>query len=214
MSNRVRLYLCVGVVATALVVWPLSNGARQQPAGERGKDVQGAANLKAAAATKPASRESDMSQSARPILPEEFAVITKRSAFGRAAMAGARATGGPEAGFVFKGVVQADDAFTAFIEDVTAKQILQLGIGQAVARGRIKSIDLDSLEYEIPGDVRQIQVGQNLDGLTPPPPATAPSAPPPRKGAPRGGPPMNMPNGPEMQGAPNAPPTAMPEDQR
>jgi hypothetical protein len=97
---------------------------------------------------------------------------------------------------IFKGVVQAGADFTAFIENEAAKQVIQAVVGDAVARGRIKSIDLDAIVYEVGGDSRRIEVGQNLNGEVVAPPATQPSpAPPPDVQAP--------PGPPDGAGAPN-----------
>jgi hypothetical protein len=129
-------------------------------------------------------------------LPAEFAILQTHNAFAPGTPQGHRPSGGPEALLIFKGVVQAGADFTAFIENEAAKQVIQAVVGDAVARGRIKSIDLDAIVYEVGGDSRRIEVGQNLNGEVVAPPATQPSpAPPPDLQAP--------PGPPDGAGAPN-----------
>jgi len=141
-------------------------------------------------------------------LPAEFAILQTHNAFAPGTAQGHGRSGGPEATLIFKGVVQAGADFTAFIENQAAKQVTQAMVGDAVARGRIKSIDLDAIVYEVGGDSRRIEVGQNLNGEVVAPPATqpSPSAPPPDVQAPAGppdgaGPPNgNPPRSPKRRG--------------
>jgi hypothetical protein len=74
--------------------------------------------------------------------------------------------------------MQSDDRFTAFLQDMSTKQVVQLAAGDAVAHGRIKTVDLDSIEYESTGKSLRVQVGQNLMGqVVPPTPTSKPAAP-------------------------------------
>jgi hypothetical protein len=141
-------------------------------------------------------------------LPAEFALLRTRSPFRSAGSRGGP-VGGPDATLVFKGVVQDGAAFVAFIEDVNAKNVLQVATGDAVGRGKVKSIDLDSIQYEVDGDSHRIQVGQNLNGETvQPTPTSKPSEPTPAAGppgmpsGPRGGRGAMGPNGPMPAGPP------------
>jgi hypothetical protein len=126
------------------------------------------------------------------LLPPEYAILQTQNAFGRGHASKAQhGMGGPEATFVFKGAVQAGEMFTAFVEDVSANRVMQLAIGDSVARGKIKSIDLDTIEYDVSGKSRQIALGQNLNGEavapTSQPSAPAPAAAPgPTDGMPPG----------------------------
>jgi hypothetical protein len=131
------------------------------------------------------------------LLPPEYAILNTRNLFGppHAAPAG---PAGPEAGFVFKGVIQSGSAYTAFIEQVNSKQVMQLSVGDPIARGKIKSIDLDGIEYAVGADSHRITVGQNLMGMDVP--VTAPANPPngngpPGNGGQRGGRGRGGPNG-------------------
>jgi hypothetical protein len=108
-------------------------------------------------------------------LPAEFTILQTHNAFAPGTPQGHRPLGGPEALLIFKGVVGAGADFTAFIENQAARQVIQAVVGDAVARGRIKSIDLDAIVYEVGGNSRRIEVGQNLNGEVVAPPATQPS---------------------------------------
>jgi hypothetical protein len=138
-----------------------------------------------------------------PLLPKEYAFLQTRSPFGSARGPGGKAHGGPEAVFVFKGTVQAGMIFTAFLEDQSDKNVVQAAVGDPVARGRIKSIDLDAIEYETAGNSRRIEVGQNLNGeIVQPTPTSQPSnqsaannAPSEMPGQPGGAPPNQPPQG-------------------
>jgi hypothetical protein len=66
---------------------------------------------------------------------------------------------------VFNGVVEADGAMVAFVEDTGGGQISQYRLGDRIGRGgRITSISLDALEIETDGKRHQVRVGQTLDG--------------------------------------------------
>jgi hypothetical protein len=141
-----------------------------------------------------------------PKLPVEFSILQSRNVFGSPKSHGAaQAPGGPEAGYVLKGVVQAPGGFVAFVEEVAAKQVRQLAAGDVLARGKIKSINIETIEYETDGVAHRIEVGQDLNGQTPPPPPTAPAAAP-QPGADAGaspGPPGSPQPGGSPPGRPN-----------
>ena len=132
-------------------------------------------------------------------LPPDYAVLQSRNPFahgkpgpgGPKGAGGPGAPGGPETLFVLKGVVGAEGQFTAFVEDTTAKRVLELSAGAALGPGKIKSIDVSAIEYESAGTSRRIEVGQDLSGrVVPPTPTSKPAAaqPPPGAGPPPGGP--------------------------
>jgi hypothetical protein len=77
--------------------------------------------------------------------------------------------------------------------------VASVGVGDAIALGHIKSINLDAIEYEgTGGPARRIEVGRNLMGevVAPTPPTSKPSA-----GAPPGaGGPPGQPGGPPQPG--------------
>jgi hypothetical protein len=77
--------------------------------------------------------------------------------------------------------------------------------GEAIARGKVKTITLDSIEYEAAGGgAKRIAVGQNLMGVVvPPTPTSKPAGPP---GAVPGQP--GQPEG--VPGQPGVPPGAVP----
>jgi hypothetical protein len=186
--TQTRKYLVAAVVILALIwIISLMTGGKKTPA-QSSRSISSAGQAQGGAATQPADSV---------LLPGDYAVLESRNPFGRGHGHGARA-GGPDATFVFEGTIQSGNGFTAFVENMAAKSVIQVAVGDAVARGRVKSIDLDALEYEVAGNNRRIEVGQNLNGETPPPPpppASKPTAPPmPGPGGPQQMPPgMPMP---------------------
>lgn len=144
------------------------------------------------------------------ILPKEFQIFEQQNPFAHGpatppAPAGPP-QGGPEASLVFKGVMDNSGRCIAFIEDLASKHVTQVMAGQPVGRGKIKSINLDAMEFEVMGAMRKILVGQNLDGqVVPPTPPKPPEQPP-------GGPPEGAqpgPNGPQPMPMPQPPPQAV-----
>jgi len=136
---------------------------------------------------------------ALPLLPSEFAILQSRNVFGNSiggADGVAGANGGPESTLVFRGAVAAGDVFTAFIEDTVAKHSIQATVGTPLGRGKIKSIDIDAIEYEFDGQSKRIEVGDDLTGKAAPiVPTTQPTPPsPPAAGPDQAGPPQ-PPNG-------------------
>ena len=162
-----------------------------------------------------------------PSLPDDFAILKSRNGFahGRGGPngpgAGPQGPRGPEAGLVFRGAVDEADHFTAFIEDTNGKRVMELAPGAPVGRGRIKSIDLDSIVYESGGASKRIEVGQNLEGqVVPPTPTSKPAGPQPLPGPQGPMPPGQGPPGPQqmppgrggpVQRAPQNAPVAKPE---
>ncbi|HEX5245065.1 MAG TPA: hypothetical protein VFW23_17535 [Tepidisphaeraceae bacterium] len=141
------------------------------------------------------------------ILPKEFAIFEQQNPFAHGPAAppapAGPPQGGPEASLVFKGVMNNSGKCIAFIEDLASKHVTQVMAGQPIGRGKIKSINLDAMEFEVMGVMRKILVGQNLDGQVVPPTPPQPPAQPP------GGPPQGaqpVPNGPQPMPMPQPPP--------
>jgi len=70
----------------------------------------------------------------------------------------------PESYVVLKGIVQEDGEFIAFLEDSQSGQILRVRQGDSVVRGKIKSLSLDSIEYEFEDKTTIVTMGLNLQG--------------------------------------------------
>lgn len=70
----------------------------------------------------------------------------------------------PESYVVLKGIIQEDGAFMAFLEDTQSGQILRVRQGDIVVRGKIKSLTLDSIEYEFEDKTTTVTMGLNLQG--------------------------------------------------
>jgi len=178
------------LVAAALL---LASAARaQEPSGAASKAARRATTR--SATTRPATSGSTTgpatTQAATgPSLPEEFAILKTRNPFAHGKGKQRPGTqGGPESSLVLIGVVDAGSRMVAFVEDRAAKRVVQVGAGEPLARGRVKAVNLDAIEYEGAAGAKKIEVGQNLNGETAPPvaPASKPSGPPgaPGPGAP------------------------------
>ena len=70
----------------------------------------------------------------------------------------------PESYFLLKGVVQENNQFIAFVEDKQTGSVLRLRQGDRVARGTIKSLNLDGLEYELADKTTPVSMGFDLEG--------------------------------------------------
>jgi len=70
----------------------------------------------------------------------------------------------PESYYILKGIVQEDREFIAFVEDKRDGSILRLRTGDAVARGTVKTLSLDMLEYEMADQVTAVKLGFDLQG--------------------------------------------------
>ena len=189
-----RVALLSGGVAVVMMIWLL-----QSCTGHRTPVISTTVVASHTATTAPATQSAQVTT-----LPTEFAVLLTRGPFGHG-----HHTAGVEESFVFKGVMQNGDRFTAFLEDVSSKKVIEASAGDAIALGRIKNVDLDSIEYEATGKSLRVQVGQNLMGqvVAVAPPTSAPTAPNPSgDGAPPGPTPEQMNGQPPMGPQPMRPP--------
>src|SRR5687767_11546610 len=90
--------------------------------GDPGATTQPAPARQAAAAQPGASATA-------PSLPPQYAILMTRNPFAQGGRPKGPDTGGPEASFVLKGVVEAGARFTAFIEDKASGRVVQMGVG-------------------------------------------------------------------------------------
>lgn len=70
----------------------------------------------------------------------------------------------PESYFRLRGVVQEDGRFIAFVEDTRSNSVLKLRPGDSVARGTIKALTLDTVEYQLADQVTTVRLGHDLEG--------------------------------------------------
>ena len=70
----------------------------------------------------------------------------------------------PESYVVLKGIVQEDGEFIAFLEDTQSGQIRRVRQGDNVVRGTVKSLTLDSIDYEFEDKTTTVTMGLNLQG--------------------------------------------------
>jgi hypothetical protein len=70
----------------------------------------------------------------------------------------------PESYHRLRGIAQENGTFIAFIEDTRGGEMLKLRQGDAVARGVIESLDLDSIVYRLEDRTISVAIGQDLLG--------------------------------------------------
>jgi hypothetical protein len=70
----------------------------------------------------------------------------------------------PETHFLLNGIVQENEQFSAFIEDTQGGGVLRLRQGDRVARGTIKTLSLDALEYQLEDKTIIVKLGCDLEG--------------------------------------------------
>jgi len=69
-----------------------------------------------------------------------------------------------ESYFRLRGIVQEDGRFIAFVEDTRSNSVLKLREGDSVARGTIKTLTLDTVEYQLEDQVTTVRLGYDLEG--------------------------------------------------
>ncbi len=74
----------------------------------------------------------------------------------------------PETHFVLRGITQEDNQLLAFVEDTQDGGVLRLRQGDRVARGAIKTLSLDTLEYQLEDKTISIRLGYDLEGTRAP----------------------------------------------
>jgi hypothetical protein len=70
----------------------------------------------------------------------------------------------PEEALALRGVVIEEGVLHAYVEDTNSYQMMRLGPGDPVARGRISAIDIDAVQYESNGHRAWIEIGQDFTG--------------------------------------------------
>jgi hypothetical protein len=132
------------------------------------------------AAAKPAesrsSRPVERPPARRPVQDEQWAkydIILARNMFSRQRVPSRprddtppppRVMPNPESYLLLKGVVQENNQFIAFVEDKQSGSVLRLRQGDHVARGTIKSVNLDGLEYQLADKTTSVSLGFDLEG--------------------------------------------------
>jgi len=70
----------------------------------------------------------------------------------------------PESYYVLKGIAQENGEFVAFLEDTQRGQILRVRKGDSVARGVVKALTLDTIEYQFEDRTTTVAMGYDLEG--------------------------------------------------
>jgi hypothetical protein len=122
----------------------------------------------------PAVAETEPEPALRPAGWAVYKVIVERNMFSRQRGARTRRSDdremrapppapNPESYYLLKGIVQEGDAFIAFLEDTRGGQILRVRKGDSVARGVIKALGLDSIEYQLEDRTITVTMGYDLE---------------------------------------------------
>ncbi len=72
----------------------------------------------------------------------------------------------PERNIKLTGIVQQDGEYIAFLEDTRAQKTTRVRAGESVLSGRVKSIELDKIEYEAGDATTVVTIGERLDSST------------------------------------------------
>ncbi len=67
-------------------------------------------------------------------------------------------------GYILTGIGHAELQRVAFFEDTSSGSTVRAWVGQALDKGYVTAITLDSVVYQRNGVVRRIEIGQNLSG--------------------------------------------------
>ncbi|MFH1716306.1 MAG: hypothetical protein ABIF19_03065 [Planctomycetota bacterium] len=70
----------------------------------------------------------------------------------------------PESYYVLKGIAQENGEFVAFLEDTQRGRILRVRKGDSVARGVVKALTLDTIEYQFEDRTTTVAMGYDLEG--------------------------------------------------
>ncbi len=158
-SKQVRiLSILTAAVGVVLVLWPAAGYSQRS--------------------SRRQSRPSTVSVDPNATEPQgswaSFDIILKRNIFSRQRTPARQrqevpetrhvVTRNPESYYVLKGVVQENDDFIAFIEDTQSGTVLRLHRGDPVARGAIKTLTLDGLEYQMEDKTFVVRLGLDLEG--------------------------------------------------
>ncbi len=73
----------------------------------------------------------------------------------------------PESYFVLKGIVRQNEEYVAFLEDTRMGETIRARAGDSIATGRLKSLTLDNIEFEMGTDTIEVRIGDNLQGKAP-----------------------------------------------
>jgi len=179
-GNRLTL-ITAGTVLGLLLIWLGFTAARADltPSGAPTTQKSGSASDTAAppsARSQPIEAAALAADHPRP-MPREYMVLLSRSMFvrGHAAEMGhigqhfsapstAPSLDRSETGLIFNGVTKTANTIDALVEDTVSGRVLTVKPGDAVARGIVKSITFDTLEYQSGGRVTEVKIGQNFAG--------------------------------------------------
>ncbi|MCX5643156.1 MAG: hypothetical protein NTZ17_00480 [Phycisphaerae bacterium] len=153
---------------------PTASAATASPTGRITGSVE--PNAAAKSAERPPSQPVERPRPRRPVQDEQWAkydIILTRNMFsrqripppsGEPIVEPPKPMPNPESYLLLKGVAQENNQFIAFVEDKQSGSVLRLRQGDHVARGTIKSVNLDGLEYQLGDQTTSVSMGFDLEG--------------------------------------------------
>jgi hypothetical protein len=72
-----------------------------------------------------------------------------------------------ESYFVLKGIVRQNEEYVAFLEDTRIGETVRARAGDSIARGRVKNLTLDNIEFEMDANSITVEIGDSLQGKAP-----------------------------------------------
>lgn len=72
-----------------------------------------------------------------------------------------------ESYFVLKGIVRQNEEYVAFLEDTRMGETVRARAGDSIARGRVKNLTLDNIEFEMDANSITVEIGDSLQGKAP-----------------------------------------------
>lgn len=166
---RRTLIILVLVLPTAIALGQQFNGYTRRP--RRTNNSTPAYNRPRPEFESPTTRSVELVLDPRPDLTGVYRILLTRSIFAANHMVLDQRPGSlsmPERQLALRGLSLEDGIYTAFIEDTISHSISRVAIGEAIARGLVAEITLDSLHYQYQGSKTEVKIGQTLEGFPAP----------------------------------------------
>ena len=105
---------------------------------------------------------------------QDYKIIAQRNIFSRSRRSfvekrsdGPKRISPPESYMVLRGIVRQGNEYIAFIENTSTGKTIKAKLGDSIAKGKLKTLTLDHIEYEADDNVTKVKVGNTLLGNSP-----------------------------------------------
>jgi hypothetical protein len=102
---------------------------------------------------------------------QDYKIIAQRNIFSRSRRSfvekrsdGPKRISRPESYLILRGIVRQGNEYIAFLENTSIGKTIKAKLGDSVAKGKLKSLTLDHIEYESDDNVTKVKVGNTLLG--------------------------------------------------